>query len=186
MEAVKESDVGGRHLTKAFQGASLYMMYAFDDDIGPDPSRPRLSGGTRLCCVPDHSPLTLSAELLEPFRQGQRSRQKCERAEDGSSGEMWEVLAADAPDEAYAQEVLDAGMGRRDAYDFDGCHRGAEYDRLDCLLSGLCRRLQPTRLMCISCDRTIATGTGRISTSRDRTLLPHHVAAQWQVGRIDA
>lgn len=42
------------------------------------------------------------------------------------SNEMWKVWLR-APD-AAAQEVLDAGMGRRDAYDFAGAIE--EYDRL--------------------------------------------------------
>ena len=42
------------------------------------------------------------------------------------SGEMWEVWLR-APDEA-AQEVLDAGLRRRDSYDFPGAL--AEFDRL--------------------------------------------------------
>jgi tetratricopeptide (TPR) repeat protein len=55
------------------------------------------------------------ARAAEDFRQGR-----------AVSGKMWEVWLR-APD-AAAQEVLDAGMARRDAYDFIGAD--AEFNRL--------------------------------------------------------
>ncbi|MGC1496561.1 MAG: hypothetical protein WA790_12200 [Sulfitobacter sp.] len=69
-------------------------------------------------------PADTSAELLNLFA-------KANAAPDVNAGrrvsnEMWQVWLR-APDEA-AQEVLDAGMGRRDAYDFAGAIK--EYDRL--------------------------------------------------------
>lgn len=70
------------------------------------------------------TPADTSAELLNLIA-------KANAAPDVNAGrrvsnEMWEVWLR-APD-AAAQEVLDAGMGRRDAYDFAGAI--AEYDRL--------------------------------------------------------
>mgnify|MGYP003666698953 CR=1 FL=1 len=69
-------------------------------------------------------PADTSAELLNLFA-------KANAAADVNAGrrvsdEMWKVWLR-APDEA-AQEVLEAGMRRRDAYDFSGAI--TEYDRL--------------------------------------------------------
>ena len=69
-------------------------------------------------------PADTSAELLNLFA-------KANAAPDVTAGrrvsnQMWEVWLR-APDEP-AQEVLDAGMSRRDAYDFAGAI--TEYDRL--------------------------------------------------------
>ena len=59
--------------------------------------------------------LIAKAQGAENFNDGRRI-----------SGEMWEVWLR-APDSA-AQEVLDAGLKRRDAYDFAGALK--EFDRL--------------------------------------------------------
>lgn len=80
-----------------------------------------LSGAAMAACPapPDHSDA-----LVRLLNQAQR-------APDAVSGQlisnqMW-ALWAKAPDEA-AQAVLDAGMGKRESYDFDGAI--AEFDRL--------------------------------------------------------
>jgi tetratricopeptide (TPR) repeat protein len=70
------------------------------------------------------APPDTSAELLNLFAKANAAKDF--RAGRRVSTEMWEVWLR-APDEP-AQEVLDAGMARRDAYDFAGAM--AEYDRL--------------------------------------------------------
>ena len=70
------------------------------------------------------APADTSAELLNLFAKANAAADFKEGRR--ISNEMWQVWLR-APDEA-AQEVLDAGMGRRDAYDFAGAI--TEYDRL--------------------------------------------------------
>lgn len=70
------------------------------------------------------APSDTNSELLNLFAKANAAADF--RAGRRVSAEMWEVWLR-APDEA-AQEVLDAGLARRDAYDFAGAI--AEYDRL--------------------------------------------------------
>ncbi len=70
------------------------------------------------------APADTSAELLNLFAKANAAADFNEGRR--VSNEMWEVWTR-APDEV-AQEVLDAGMSRRDSYDFAGAI--AEYDRL--------------------------------------------------------
>ena len=124
-----------------------------------------------------------SAELLNLFA-------KANAAPDVNAGrrvsnEMWQVWLR-APDEA-AQEVLDAGMERRDAYDFSGAM--AEYRRLIAYCSDYAEGYnQRAYIHFLRGDHKNAL----IHLDVALRLQPHHVAVQsgraltlMNLGRID-
>ena len=114
-------------------------------------------------------PPDTSAELLNLFAKANAATDV--NAGRRVSGEMWEVWLR-APDEA-AQEVLDAGMGRRDAYDFAGAI--TEYDRLIAYCPDYAEGYnQRAYVHFLRQDYEPALADLDIAL----TLQPHHVAAQ--------
>ncbi|MGJ8628989.1 MAG: tetratricopeptide repeat protein [Sulfitobacter sp.] len=115
------------------------------------------------------APADTSAELLNLFAKANAAA----NANVGRrvSGEMWQLWLR-APDEA-AQEVLDAGMGRRDAFDFAGAI--TEYDRLIAYCPDYAEGYNQ-RAYVRFLREDYETALGDLDTALD--LQPHHVAAQ--------